>query len=252
VRIDVITIFPKMVQAALDEGVVARACQNGLIDVKIRDLRDFTDDRHRSVDDVPYGGGPGMVMKPAPIFAAVEAVATERGRPDAVILMTPQGRRFSQAEAERLSRLGSLAIICGRYEGVDERVVDALVTEELSIGDYVLTGGELPALVVIDAVARLLPGVVGDAASVAGDSFADGWLDCPHYTRPAEFRGMRVPDVLVSGHHAEIERWRMRQRVRRTWLRRPELIDEAKIGADERRELERLQRDVKENGDEGE
>ncbi len=155
------------------------------------DLRNFTDDRHRTVDDVAYGGGPGMVMKPAPIFAAVDAITRDRGAPSAVVLMTPQGRRFTHAEAERLSRLDRLVVICGRYEGVDERVAEALVTDELSIGDYVLTGGELPALVVIDAVVRLVPGVVGDAASVAEDSFVRGLLDCPHYTRPAVFHGLR-------------------------------------------------------------
>ena len=251
-RIDVITIFPKMVEAALAEGVVARARQAGIVDVAVRDLRDHTDDRHRSVDDEAYGGGPGMVMKPAPVFAAVEAITAERGRPDAVVLMTPQGRRFDHAEAERLSRLPHVAVICGRYEGVDERVAEALVTDELSIGDYVLTGGELPALVVIDAVVRLVPGVVGDAASVAADSFVDGLLDCPHYTRPALFRDLAVPDVLLSGHHGEIDQWRRRQRLRRTWERRPDLLAQAALSADDRRELERLQRDPKENGDEGE
>jgi tRNA (guanine37-N1)-methyltransferase len=251
IKIDVITIFPRMVQAAFDEGVVARARESGILDLKVRDLRDHTEDRHRTVDDVPYGGGPGMVMKPAPLFAAMDVIVADRGKPDAVVLMTPQGRRFSHDEAARLSRMGHLAIICGRYEGVDERVAESLATEELSIGDYVLTGGELPALVVIDAVARLIPGVVGDAASVAADSFADGWLDCPHYTRPAEFRGLTVPEVLLSGHHGEIEQWRRRERIRRTWQRRPDLIDRAALSDDERRELTRVQEQFKENGDEG-
>jgi tRNA (guanine37-N1)-methyltransferase len=253
-KADIITIFPRLVEAALSEGVVGRAREAGLVDVQVRDLRDYTDDRHRTVDDVPYGGGPGMVMKPAPIFAAVDAIRRERGEPSAVVLMTPQGRRFTHAEAERLSRLDRLVVICGRYEGVDERVAEALVTDELSIGDYVLTGGELPALVVVDAVVRLVPGVVGDAASVAEDSFVRGLLDCPHYTRPAVFEGRAVPDVLLSGHHAEIERWRRRQRVRRTAERRPDLIDQAALDADERREWERWRAapaEVKENGDEG-
>jgi tRNA (guanine37-N1)-methyltransferase len=195
-----------------------------------------------------------MVMKPAPIFAAVDAIRRERGAPSAVVLMTPQGRRFTHDEAERLSRLDHLVVICGRYEGVDERVAEALVTDELSIGDYVLTGGELPALVVVDAVVRLVPGVVGDAASVAEDSFVRGLLDCPHYTRPAVFEGRGVPDVLLSGHHAEIERWRKRQRVRRTAERRPDLIGRAALDAEERRELERWRAasaELKENGDEG-
>lgn len=239
-KLDIITIFPAMVEAGLTEGVVARARDRGLADVKIRDLRDFTTDRHRTVDDVPYGGGPGMVMKPEPLFAAMETVASERGRPSAVILMSPQGRVFDDAMARRLSGLEHLAVICGRYEGVDERVSEALVTEEISIGDYVLTGGELPALVLVDAVVRLLPGVVGDAESVEADSFAHGWLDHPHYTRPAEFRGMPVPDVLLSGHHAEIAAWRRRARIARTAARRPDLLDRIALDADERRELDEI------------
>jgi tRNA (guanine37-N1)-methyltransferase len=229
-----------MVEAALSEGVIGRARERGLIDVRARDLRAFTEDRHHVVDDEPFGGGPGMVMKPEPIFRAVEAIGAERGQPSAVILMTPQGRLFDHAEAERLSRLERLIVICGRYEGVDERVAQALVTDELSIGDYVLTGGELPALVVIDAVARLCPGVVGDAESVYGDSFVRGLLDYPHYTRPAAFRGMTVPDVLVSGHHGEIERWRRQQQLRRTWTRRPDLLEQAPLSDEDRREMNRL------------
>ena len=250
-KADVITIFPRMVEAALAEGVVSRARESGILDVIVRDLRDYTDDRHRTVDDVSYGGGPGMVMKPAPMFAAVDAIVAERGKPSAIVLMTPQGRRFTHAEADRLSRLEHLVVICGRYEGVDERVAESLVTDELSIGDYVLTGGELPALVVLDAVVRLVPGVVGDAASVVEDSFVRGLLDSPHYTRPAVFRGQAVPDVLLSGHHAEIERWRRTERLRRTLVRRPELIETAALDADERRELERVRAGLKENGDEG-
>jgi tRNA (guanine37-N1)-methyltransferase len=239
-EIDIITIFPQMVDAALSEGVVGRAREAGVVDVRARDLRDYTDDRHRTVDDEAYGGGPGMVMKPAPIFAAIEAIAQERGAASAVVLMTPQGRKFSHAEAERLSKLDRLVVICGRYEGVDERVAETLVTDELSIGDYVLTGGELPALVVVDAVVRLVPGVVGDAESVATESFVDGLLDYPHYTRPAVFRDLAVPDVLLSGHHGEIEKWRRRERVKRTLARRPDLMDRAALDADERREVERL------------
>jgi len=221
---DVITIFPAMIEAGLAEGVVARARERGLIEVRAWDLRAFTDDRHRTVDDVPYGGGPGMVMKPEPLFRAVDAIASERGAASAVVLLTPQGERFTQAIAERLSRLDRLVLICGRYEGVDERVADSIVTDELSIGDYVLTGGELPALVVLDAVVRLVPGVVGDAGSVETESFAGGLLDFPHYTRPASFRGRDVPEVLLSGHHAEIARWRDAQRVERTKRRRPDLL----------------------------
>ncbi len=238
-QIDVITIFPALVEAALSEGVVARARARGLVDIRVRDLRDYTEDRHRTVDDVAFGGGPGMVMKPEPFWKAVEAVAAERGRPDAVVLMTPQGRRFTQAEAVKLGGVERIVILCGRYEGVDERVAEALATDELSIGDYVLTGGELPALVVLDAVVRLVPGVVGDAGSVAADSFTRGLLDHPHYTRPASFRGMDVPAVLTSGHHGEIERWRRGERVRRTLERRPEAIDRDALDPDERRELDR-------------
>lgn len=222
--IDVLTIFPNLIETALSEGVVARARESGRLEIRARDLREFTDDRHRSVDDVPFGGGPGMVMKPEPIARAIEAVEGERGPASAVILMTPQGRRFTQAEAVRLTGLERLVVICGRYEGVDERLTESKVTDEFSIGDYVLTGGELPALVLIDAIARLVPGVVGDAASVEVESFSEGLLDHPHYTRPAVWRDKPVPEVLLSGHHAEIARWRRDQRVKRTKERRPDLL----------------------------
>jgi tRNA (guanine37-N1)-methyltransferase len=239
---DVVTIFPGLVEAVLEGGVVGRARERGLVDIRVRDLRDYTDDRHRTVDDVPYGGGPGMVMKPEPIVRAIEAVAAERGTPSAVLLVTPQGRLLTHAMAEELSRLDRFILLCGRYEGVDERVTEHWVTHEISIGDYVLTGGELPALVVLDAVTRLVPGVVGDAESVEADSFVRGWLDHPHYTRPAVFRGLDVPAVLVSGNHAEIARWRRTERVRRTWERRPDLIDTAALTDDERRDLDNVRR----------
>jgi tRNA (guanine37-N1)-methyltransferase len=227
-RVDIVTIFPALVESALSEGVVARARARGLVDIRVHDLRAHTDDRHRTVDDVPFGGGPGMVMKAEPFFRAVAAITADAGAPSAVVLVTPQGRRFTQAEAVRLSRLERVVLLCGRYEGVDERVTEAVATEEISIGDYVLTGGELPALVVLDAIARLVPGVVGDAASVAQDSFEGGWLDHPHYTRPAEWRGRTVPEVLLSGHHGAIEQWRHAQRVARTRARRPDLVGEEK------------------------
>jgi len=242
VTFDIVSIFPAMVEAALTEGVVGRAIERRLIDVAIHDLRNFTTDRHRSVDDVPYGGGPGMVMKPEPLVRAVEAIAAERGVPSAVVLVTPQGRMLTHTMAAEMSRMDRLIVLCGRYEGVDERVTEMLVTHEVSIGDYVLTGGELPALVVLDAVTRLVPGVVGDAASVEADSFARGLLDHPHYTRPAVFRGHAVPDVLVSGHHGAIERWRRIERVRRTLERRPDLLDTAELSEDERRELDEFRR----------
>src|SRR6187549_2874953 len=204
-KFDIVTIFPAMIEQPLAAGILGRAIERGTLDVRVRDLRDFTTDRHRVVDDMPYGGGPGMVLKPEPIFRALDTIEAERGGPLSVILTSPQGKPFTQADAQRLSRVDHVVLLCGRYEGFDDRIRQR-VTEELSIGDYVLTGGELPALVVLEAVGRLVPGVVGDAASVAADSFARGLLDHPHYTRPAEVRGKTVPDVLVSGNHAEIER----------------------------------------------
>jgi tRNA (guanine37-N1)-methyltransferase len=233
-KFDVVTIFPRMVEAGLAEGVVRRGIDQGLLDVRVHDLRTFTTDRHRTVDDVPFGGGPGMVMKVEPFVRALETIRRERGTPGAVVLLSPQGRRFDQGEAERLRRLGHVAFLCGRYEGIDERVRDLVATEELSVGDFVVSGGELPALLVIDAVSRLVPGVVGDRESVEQDSFAQGILDHPHYTRPAEFEGRRVPDVLLSGHHAEVRRWRMKQALRRTQDRRPELIDEGALTREQR------------------
>ncbi len=229
-----------MVAAPLAEGIVARAIAKGLIDVRVHDLRDFTTDRHRVVDDMPFGGGPGMVLKPEPLFAAVDwirdqrrAEAEAKGAPESrrslggggVILTSPDGERLTHGVAARLSALDHLVILCGRYEGVDERVREHLATETISIGDYVLSGGELPALVIVDAMARLVPGVVGDEASVTGDTFArDGLLDFPQYTRPAEFRGHGVPPVLLSGHHAEIEKWRRQQALERTRRHRPDLL----------------------------
>lgn len=235
-KFDIVTIFPRMFEAPLAEGIVGRAIARGLVDLRVHDLRNFTDDRHRTVDDVPFGGGPGMVLKPKPLVEAVEAIRRDRGEPSAVILTSPQGRPFSQAEAVRLSRLPHVVVICGRYEGVDERVRQRLKTEDLSIGDYVLAGGELPAMVILDAVTRLLPGAVGDEQSVEADSFSRGLLDFPHYTRPAEFEGLKVPDVLISGHHAEIRRWRKREALRRTLERRPDLLAAADLD-DEEREL---------------
>lgn len=239
-RVDLVTIFPRMVEALLAEGVLARAVKGGRVTVAVHDLRDFTTDRHRVVDDVPFGGGPGMVLKPEPIFAAVEHIAATHGTPDAIVVPSPAGRRLSHGEAARLSARRHLVLICGRYEGIDERVCEGLGAEEISIGDYVLTGGELPALVVLDAVTRLVPGVVGDQDSVAQDSFASGLLDHPHYTRPAEFRGMAVPPVLLSGHHADIARWRRREALRRTLARRPELIERAALDEESRAVLDTL------------
>ena len=238
-RFDLVTIFPRLCDGPLGEGIVRRAIERGLVDVQVHDLRDYTTDRHRSVDDVSYGGGPGMVFKPEPLFRAVDAIKAG-GDVDAVILTSPQGRRFTQREAERLAGLRRVVLLCGRYEGVDDRVRSGLATEELSVGDYVLSGGELPALVIVDAVVRLLPGAVGDEASVDVDSFSRGLLDYPHFTRPAEFRGLRVPDVLLSGNHADIRRWRTRESLVRTLALRPDLLPSAELDDEEREILRAL------------
>jgi tRNA (guanine37-N1)-methyltransferase len=206
----------------------------------VHDLRDFTTDRHRVVDDTPFGGGPGMVMKPEPFFRAVRQIAAARDAAPRVILPTPQGRRFTHDVAVALSREPHLVLLCGRYEGIDERVAEALVTDEISIGDYVLSGGELAAMVIVDAVARQAPGVVGDAQSVEEDSFSHRRLDHPHYTRPAEFEGWRAPDVLLSGHHAEIARWRLKESLRRTLTRRPDLLDPSAMDERERKVLDEV------------
>jgi tRNA (guanine37-N1)-methyltransferase len=236
-KIDIVTIFPEMVEAALAPGVIGRARQAGVLDIVVHNLRDFTTDKHRVVDDVPFGGGPGMVLKPEPMFVAVDSITERRGRPEAVLLTSPAGRPFTQGDARRLAGLTHIVVLCGRYEGIDERVREHVATEEISIGDYVLSGGELPALVVVDAVGRLVPGVVGDDQSVEADSFTRGLLDYPHYTRPAEYRGHRVPDVLTSGHHGEIRKWRRQQALRRTVERRPELLATADLDDDERKFL---------------
>jgi len=220
-KVDVLTLFPEMFKGPLDVSMVQRAREGGQLDLRVTDLRDYTHDRHKTVDDRPFGGGPGMVLKCEPIFEAVENLANEQTH---VILMTPAGRLFNQARAQELAQKEHLLFICGSYEGVDERVREGLVDEEISIGDYVLTNGGLPAMVVIEAVARLLPGVLGDEHSACDESFSHGLLEYPHYTRPAEFRGMKVPEILLSGHHAEIEKWRAEQARRRTAERRPDLL----------------------------
>jgi tRNA (guanine37-N1)-methyltransferase len=224
VRIDVFTIFPAVVEAPLPGSLLGRAIGAGVLDVRVHDLRQWSVDRHRTVDDAPFGGGPGMVMKPEPFFAAVESLDPDRGR---VLLMSPAGRRLDQELVRALSSEPHLTILCGRYEGVDERVADGLPAEEISIGDYVLSGGELPALVLIEAVTRLVPGVIGKEASHEQDSFsAGGLLDHPHYTRPQEFRGMSVPEVLVSGNHGEVDRWRRDAAIKKTRRNRPDLTND--------------------------
>ena len=224
-KIDVLTLFPEMFTGPLDVSIIQRARTSGLLDLRVHNLRDYTHDRHKTVDDKPFGGGPGMVLKPEPLFEAVENLSAESTH---VILMTPVGRTFDQALARQLAQQQHLLLICGSYEGVDERVREALVDEEISIGDYVLTNGGLPAMVVIDAVTRLLPGVLGDDESARDESFSHGLLEYPHYTRPAEFRGMKAPEILLSGHHAEIEKWRGEQARLRTAQRRPDLLPEQK------------------------
>ena len=218
------TIFPAVVEAPLPGSLLGRAIGAGVLDVRVHDLRQWSVDRHRTVDDAPFGGGPGMVMKPEPFFAAIESLDPDRGR---VLLMSPAGRRLDQELVRALSSEPHLTILCGRYEGVDERVVDGLPAEEISIGDYVLSGGELPALVLIEAVSRLVPGVIGKEASHEQDSFgAGGLLDHPHYTRPQEFRGMAVPEVLVSGNHGEVDRWRRDAAIEKTRRNRPDLTND--------------------------
>lgn len=230
--IDVITLFPEIIRTYISFGVLKKAVQEGHIEVRIHNLRDFTKDRHRTVDDYPYGGGSGMVMKPEPVFEAVEHIKSD-GIERLVILMTPQGKVFNQQMARKLSReKRGLLFICGRYEAIDERVRN-IVDEEISIGDYVLTGGELPALVIIDAVSRLLPGVLGNYGSTLEESFEWGILDYPHYTRPPEFRGMKVPEILLSGDHEAIRRWRRKEALRRTLERRPELLEKAVLSEED-------------------
>ena len=220
-RIDVITIFPELIESVLGFSILKRAREAGLVEIHIHNLRDHAPGVHRSTDDTPYGGGAGMVMRPGPLFDAVESLPSfEAAR---VALLTPQGQVFDQAKAQELSRCSHLVLLCGHYEGFDERVRRHLATEEISVGDYVLTGGELPALIVIDAITRLQTGVLGSAESAEDDTFSEGLLEYPHYTRPPEYRGWRVPDVLLSGHHAEIAKWRRKEQFRRTRERRPDL-----------------------------
>jgi tRNA (guanine37-N1)-methyltransferase len=221
VRVDIITLFPELCRVPLGESIIGRAQETGALDLRIHNLRDWTTDRHHIVDDAPFGGGQGMVMKPEPIFAAVKSLRTGASK---VVLMTPQGRRFDQAMAREFSREEHLIIVCGHYEGVDHRVIEHLVHEEISIGDYVLTNGAIAAVIFVDAVVRLVPGVLGHEQSAMDDSFSSGLLEAPQYTRPAEFHGWKVPEILLSGHHAEIAAWRKREAERRTRQNRPDLL----------------------------
>ena len=230
-RIDIITIFPEVILPALQAGILKRAQDSDILTVNVHNLRDFTTDRHQSVDDYPYGGGAGMIMKPEPLFAAISTLHPESTA--RVIYLTPQGTPFNQSCAEALSLESHLILICGRYKGIDERVRIKLVTDEISIGDYVLSGGEIPALVLVDAIGRVLPRALGNYESAQEDSFSQGLLDCPHYTRPAEFEGMKVPDILLSGHHEKIMLWQHQQSLRRTAERRPDLLNKTELSAED-------------------
>ncbi len=235
-QFEVFTLLPEVFPPYLDSSILQRARQRRLIDVRVHNIRDYTHDKHHTTDDVPYGGGGGMVMKPEPVFEAVESILG-RGADCPIILLTPQGRVFNQTIAQELSGQEKIALICGRYEGVDERIRAHLVTDEISIGDYVLTGGEIPALILIDAVSRLIPGVLGDPDGATDDSHASGLLEYPHYTRPPEFRGESVPDVLLSGDHAKIAKWRREQSLLRTLERRSDLLEKAQLTDEDRKFL---------------
>lgn len=246
-QFEVFTLLPEVFPPYLESSILQKARQRGLIDVRVHNIRDYTHDRHHTTDDTPYGGGGGMVMKPEPVFEAVETVlgfdarsGQTQGKSVPVILLTPQGRLFTQRVAEELAGYERIALLCGRYEGVDERIREHLVTDEISIGDYVLTGGELPALMIIDAVSRLIPGVLGDPTGAEDDSHSMGLLEYPHYTRPPEFRGWQVPEVLLSGDHGRIEKWRREQAISRTFKKRPDMIEKAELSKEDQEIIERL------------
>ena len=239
-KIDVIALFPEIIFPALQVGILSRAQDAGVLTVNVHSLRDFTTDRHKSVDDYPYGGEAGMILKPEPLFRAVRALNPQLTA--RVIYLTPQGTPFNQSIAEAFSLESHLILICGRYKGIDERVREKLITDEISIGDYVLSGGEIPALVLIDAIGRVLPRALGDYESAQSDSFSQELLDCPHYTRPAEFEGMQIPEILLSGHHEKINRWRYEQSLKRTFERRPDLLEKIELGDEERAYLNSLEK----------
>jgi len=240
-QFDILTLFPGLFSGVFEESILKRAREAGLVSIQVHNIRDYATGRHRVTDDTPYGGGGGMIMKPEPIFAAVEALLGEEQGQAPVILLTPKGRLFSHAIARELSRHRRLLLICGRYEGMDERVHQHLVTDEISIGDYVLSGGEIPAMVLVDAITRLIPGALGEPSAPFEESHAEGLLEYPHYTRPPNFRGYAVPEVLLSGNHAEITRWRRQQALRRTWERRPDLLQNARLTEEDRAYLRQLE-----------
>ena len=241
-KIHVLSLFPPMFEGVFGSSILKKAQDKGAVQLDVTDIREFSENKHKQVDDYPYGGGAGMVLKPEPMFNAVEAIT--EGRKPRVILMCPQGERFTQKKAEELAKEEDLVFLCGHYEGYDERIREHLVTDEISIGDFVLTGGELAAMTVIDAVVRLLPGVLGQEDSHIQDSFSTGLLEHPHYTRPADFRGMKVPDVLLSGNHAKIEEWREEQSLRRTYTRRPDLFDVYELSPKQKQLLEKIKKEM--------
>ena len=241
---DILTLFPGLFAGAFEESIIKRAREAGLVTIALHNIRDYASGRHKVTDDTPYGGGGGMIMKVEPIFAAVEAVLAEELSTVPIILLTPKGRLFDQQVAHELAGQRRLLVICGRYEGVDERIHQCLATDEISIGDYVLSGGEVPAMVIVDAVTRLLPGALGDPGATFEDSHAEGLLEYPHYTRPSEFRGHAVPDVLLSGHHAEITTWRRQQALRRTLERRPDLLRRARLTEQDLAYLDQLEEEI--------
>ena len=241
-KVHVLSLFPDMFSGVFGASILKKAQEKGAVELAVTDIRDYSENKHKQVDDYPYGGGAGMVLKPEPMFNAVEAIT--EGRKPRVILMCPQGERFTQKKAEELAKEEDLVFLCGHYEGYDERIRQYLVTDEISIGDFVLTGGELPAMTVIDAVVRLLPGVLGQEASHIQDSFSTGLLEHPHYTRPADFRGMKVPDILLSGNHAKIDAWREEQSFVRTLERRPDLFDALELTDKQMKLLEKIKREM--------
>jgi tRNA (guanine37-N1)-methyltransferase len=242
-RIDILTLFPEMFRGPFEASIVARAMDAGLVEIALHNIRDYARDKHQVVDDYPFGGGPGMVLKPEPIFEAVESVQAMAPEPGSVVLLTPQGRLLSHQVVEELAGLPRLVLLCGHYEGVDERVREHLAQDEISAGDYVLSGGEIPAMVVVDAVVRRLPGALGSDVSLEEESHVQGLLEYPQYTRPADFRGWLVPEVLLSGHHLEVARWRRRQSLLRTARRRPDLLARASLSAEERQMVSSLQQE---------
>jgi tRNA (guanine37-N1)-methyltransferase len=254
-QFEVFTLLPEVFPSYLETSIIKRARERGLINVRVHNIRDYTHDKHHMTDDTPYGGGGGMVMKPDPIFEAIETVLGINADPVStppeadpnipIILLTPQGRVFNQSIAEELSKHPHIALLCGRYEGIDERIREHLVTDEISIGDYVLTGGELPALILIDAISRFLPDVLGDPTGAQDDSHAMGLLEYPHYTRPPEFRGWKIPEVLLSGAHAKIDKWRREQALLRTLKKRPDMIEKAELTKEDKKFLEKLKVEVK-------